>query len=404
MKKNLKFLVAIVLLLSSMFVACEKEDLEIDPENNLNTNNNQEIVVNDNIIVIEDQQILNDKSEFLSGIYTYANSKTTSDFAINKIIVGQEGEGYLRRITNISENENNISLQTVPATLENVFDYADIKLQLNPSQNSSNKNIIYKGTDINYLAKGITSDKSTGITYNFSNTTIYQSDLFSFKITNGTATFNPNFNIDISIANNKLSRLYFATDNTSLVVDCDVRLDAAGAFNLYNSEKTLADYNQNYIAQVGGIPVIIVINTKLKAKLTADIDAEFSLETGFTNTYDLTLGAVYENGYWRGIYDLSSDLSYHSVDMSGMVHVGQKLIITPEVSVKLYGVAGPYCIPEIYEKFDSWGYYSWPWTWSWNAQLKAGMDARIGADITIFGETLVDYYKVYSYSKVLWTY
>lgn len=182
-------------------------------------------------------------------------------------------------------------------------------------------------------------------------------------------------------------------------MDCDVNLNVSQKITLASFETKLIEKQDIYVKMISWVPVIVVVNTQLKAKLTANVDAAVDVNTGLTNTYSATLGAIYENGSWTGKYNLTPTLTIKPVVISGMIKARQKLIITPEVSVKLYDVVGPYFTPEMYEQIDA--ALASP-SLDWNASLKVGLDATVGANVTILGKQLANYSKTYSTDKDLW--
>jgi hypothetical protein len=367
------------------------------------------IVEVDNSVSIPKNTFIIDTLDWQNNFISMSDDKSVFTFnkAINAgnlfepddVFVTAKGEGVLRKVISVTSDGDNISVLTNQATMEDVFDNANLDFNIGISQNKSvNNTMKLKGTKINYIAKGVKAG-SGGFTYDFSNTVIYQEGALTFSIKDGTIIFNPDYYFDIDFENRKLTKLEFKTENSNLSIDCNFLLNASGAVNLINHSDTLVDYDKTYLTFVGWVPVVVVINTKLVAKLDVNTSADFNIEKGFTNTYTLSLGAKYENEVWSGNYEMNPSFTVKPLTMGGIVNLNQKFIITPEVSIKFYGVAGPYCKPSITEEFNA--AITSP-SLDWDAWLKAHLDIKFGADIDIFGETIIDYSKTYSYTKPLW--
>jgi hypothetical protein len=401
-KIKLVFLVGILFLLGSfVFISnsCKKEKAELKFKDPVYIQNDS-IKPNVSTINAEEAKLVSDSAKLSQGIYEFQFNGNTPNYQSGDVIVGQANEGFLRKVVSSSVNGNTYVVQSEQATLTDLFKDAKINFQMNLSDKKSvnTKNGVLQETKINYVANGVSVQES-GLTYDFSNTIIYQNGTITFKIASGKVTFNPNYVFDIDISSSTINRIAFYADNADLNVDCNVNLNVTQKVQLIDHTEKLADIDKKYLTWVGLVPVVVVINTKLKAKLTADINAEFNATTGFKNNFKITLGAVYENNDWTGRYGLTPTFTPKPVTMSGTVKLSQNLTITPEVSVKLYGVAGPYCIPEMWEQFNA--NIASP-SLDWDALLKVGINTTVGADITIFSKTLANYSKTFTIDNEIW--
>jgi len=325
-------------------------------------------------------------------------SENPPEIVTNDILVGDEGEGFLRKVTSVSANGNTLTMQTTQANMEDVFKIATIEFTTDISESSSMNNGKSQELKVNYLAKGVRLS-GNGLEYDFSNTVLYQEGPLTFKITNGTATFNPNFSFksDYSFPGG-LSYLDFKADNANLTIDCDISLSASAGVSIPEFSTTLMDFDKNIRILVLGFPVKIVVNTKLVAKLNASIDSNIDITTGFTNNYTVTTGVKYENDNWTGTFDLNSNLNPKPINIGGEANISQNLTITPRVSVKFYGVIGPYCQPEMTEDF---AYNIASPSLDWDSNLKVGLDITTGVDIAILGFTR-DFPTTNNFEETIW--
>ena len=346
------------------------------------------------VIDATNSQLLSDSVQLSQGIYIFQFSGTPPVLEVGSIITGSAGQGFLRKITGITNPGNPVTLQTQQAAMEELFDNADIGFQSGISS-TGNSPINPNNVKVNYLANGVTLNPD-GFTYNFSNTVIFQNSNFTFKITDGSAVFNPDFIADIRFRLFHLSKFRVSTANSTLALNCNVNLHATGSANLEAFNFKLADVDKS--VPIPGLPVWVVINTKLNAKLDLSVGAAMDVNTGFSDTYAATLGVNYEDNAWSGIYNITDNLAVNPVDISGQINLGQKLNITPEVSVKFYGIAGTYFTPELWEQFKL--DIASP-SLDWNSSLDVGLEATVGITAAIIGN-IAAFSQTYPFSKELW--
>ena len=386
-----------IVLTFLIFLGCSKDDSSPDeiPNNQLGP----EVAENVVVILDEDSNLMSSETDINNGIYTIEFSENIPEININDIIVGNEGEGFLRKIISVSSNGNSLSMQTSQATIDDVFNNVNIQFNTDISESLRMANPAKERTQVNYMRQGVSFNEN-GLGYDFSNTVLYNDGNATFTITNGNATFDPNFsfNADYSLLGG-LDFLEFKTNNAELVINCDFDITVAGNLSLPEFSQTLVDYDKYLTFVVAGVPVVVVINTQLVAKLNASIDTNITLLSSWTNTFGVTTGVKYENDNWTGNFDLASNLEVNSMDFGGQVNIAQNLTITPRASLKFYGVIGPYCQPELTEDF---AFNVASPSLDWDAELKAGLNLTTGVDITVFGNTLADFSSTDSYEESIW--
>ncbi|MEI6140752.1 MAG: FISUMP domain-containing protein [Mariniphaga sp.] len=387
----------------------------------------EKIVAKNNFIVVDNTDLLlSDSTEMAHGIYRIKFSDPEIAPYDSVMLIGmRDNLSFLRKVGSFTLQDGIYNFATIQGRLDDLFNSGPINIgdainqgvlkyksanlygssayptRQTLKENAGNNGLIllYSGDNLtgNRMKSGSLNDN--GLMYDFSNTTIFQSGPLTFSITKGNITFEPNFIFDVDVYWNRVTKIAFYADNAALNINCDVNLNATQAVQLIDREKKLSDIDRYYTIMVGIVPIVVVVNTKLVAKLSADVNAVFDLNAGFTNNYKITLGAVYENSTWTPKYGLVPSFTAKPVDLSGTVQFDQKFSITPEVSVKLYGVAGPYCTPELFEQINA--NVASP-SLDWDALLKVGVNTTVGADITIFGKTLANFAKTFTLEHKLW--
>lgn len=381
-----------------LFFGCSKDEPNSVSDENPYHQNDE---VAENVIVIseDNSNLISSETDLSNGIYIIEFESDAPEVAIDDIIIGVEGEGFLRKIVSVNTSGNSLTLETSQATLDDIFNNATIEFNSDISESSRSANRTESGVTVNYAKDGITV-MDDGIDFNFSNTTLYDDNDLTFQITNGNVRFNPNlyFKADYSFFGG-LDYVDFGTDNATLDIDCDFSLSASASVNLPEFSTTLVDFDKNLSVLVAGIPVIITINTELIAELNAGIEATFTTSTGFTNNYTLTSGVKNEDDIWSGNFDINSGITDKPINIDGQVNFSQNLTITPKISVKFYGIVGPYCIPEMTEDFNLNLNAA---TLDWDSDLKVGLDVTTGINVTIFEVDYDPYTRTDNFGYTLW--
>ncbi len=380
-----------ILCLAGLVLGCEKDDTE--------TNDQNPDGVAANVVVISDESsnIISTEEQLQNGLYVLEFTSTPPEIQQNDVVVGDEDEGFLRTVSTVSVTNNIVTLQTTQATMDDLFNDASIEFSTDISQRSqgSNKEQELK---INYIKDGVRLMED-GFTYDFSNTVLYEDPGLQFKISEGMASFNPNFNFDADYSFfTGLDYLKFKADNASLTIDSTLELIVSGEHSIPEFSTTLIDYDKRFTFPVGGIPVVVVVSTILDAELSASIESSVTASADWTNSYVLNTGVTYENDAWSGNFNLDSSLVLNEINFSGQVNLTQNLTITPRVSVKFYGIAGPYCEPKMTEDFE----FNASTDLNWDTEFKVGLDLTTGIDVTIFGRTVADFARTDNFEETIY--
>jgi len=343
-------------------------------------------------------RLISDSLEIGQGIYRYEiiGSRKAKDIITDKnIVFGTENDGYLRKVEQSTINGTEMTLTTAQATMEDAF----IEAEFGFNSNSSGKGgSALRITRMIYLAPGVEiSSKNDGFSYTFSNLNLYNSNNVTISIPQGSFLFDPAYNFDFKIKKRRIQRLLFAAENTHLESMFDLQLDVNGQIS-DGFETTISEF-ETFIAYLFP-PTVVVISTKLIAKGNFSFDDTFTATTGYTNTNSISFGLLYENREWQKLWNLNSNTQLHPFNWSGNISFEQNLTIVPEISIKFYGVAGPYFNLPIWEKLEA--NLAVP-AMNYDASFDVGLNGNLGADVTIFGKTLANYNKeLFGFEKNLY--
>lgn len=394
METNLKIL-SLLLLSILCFTSCEKDDETPDEQNDTQ---DPDAIIADNVEVIltENSELVSSESELSSGIYKIQFYETPPEIEVNDIIVGDEGYGYLRRVTSISSSGNELTMQTTQANMEDVFGNININFSTDltglrsASSSDSISSINYKRINYESFAEGV-SKSENGIVYDFADVLINSNPSANLSISGGSLTYSPNFVFDFEYKFFKVKRLEFSTQGTEFNAQVTVNLDAEASPPLPLAEFILYENSITYLQPVPGapIPLLVTIFFKLKAVSELTVGGSISVEQKLEHNTTLSLGAKYENSSWTPIADLETGFIRHPIELEGSINSLTKTVkIVPEVIIAFYGVNGPLIEPSL---SGNVGVNFGADNQDWDAFLNGSIDLSLGASIGIAGQTLVSF-------------
>src|ERR1035437_7050037 len=144
--KNKSAILTVLLagLLLPFFFSCKKENHAPVVKEPVYVQNDS---IKKNVFIVNssEETLKSDSTKLSQGIYEFQFNGTPLSFKAGDIIVGQDNQGFLRKVISSSISGNSVTLQTSQATLEDLYTYANISFQLNLSdkKNTGLNNAIY---------------------------------------------------------------------------------------------------------------------------------------------------------------------------------------------------------------------------------------------------------------------
>jgi len=113
----------IILTLLILFGCSNDDSMNEEPQTQ-----DPNAIIADNVVVIlaENSELISSESELSSGIYKIQFDQSVPEIETNDIIVGDEGFGFLRKVSTISTSNNVLTMQTSQANMEDVFGNTNI--------------------------------------------------------------------------------------------------------------------------------------------------------------------------------------------------------------------------------------------------------------------------------------
>lgn len=303
-------------------------------------------------------------------IYFSKNASEVGNLKTGDIIISNQGDGFLRKITSLSVSGNEYVVETSTATLEQAFSTADVTLNKELTQadiNTQKAAQLKKGVSLRQAPAtnefAVTLDDV--VLYDFDGNTNTTNDQIK---ANGSLTFRVtlDFKLEIDpILGIKLIRFVPVVKETGQL---EIRsgLDIATEHEEEIARFYFSPIPVGPLVFIPEIPVLVGV----KAKAGLVISSSISHEATFTS------GVEYSNGTWTPVRAYVGSFQYDPPTLSAAGEI--KCYIGPQAIFKIYGVVGPYFNINGYLKMVAALVPNVSW------QLYGGLEVYGGVDMTIF--------------------
>ncbi len=356
------------------------------------------IIIDTNVIEIDTNiyELISDSVQLSQGIYKYnykngyANDINVDDIilGITDQVIGITDKGYLRKVNAKTDEPPILTLETSQANLEDVYEEAEFNFGIGLDSLESISDDMGNQSNIVYLTDGVELyTRGNRMIFDFNNTVIYDNGNLNFTITDGQVVLWPEFKFEFKVWESVIRKLAFYTDGSALKNDIAFSLSADGE-DVVNDVVLLGRWEQSSYFPTGSVAIYLTITVDLNAYIHCDLDADLELISGYTNNNTVSLGSKYDNGTWSTVWYLEKDISLYPVDYNNNLNLDELLTIKPSVSIELYGAPGPYFETELWNA--NVYNYTIP-SMDFDGSMEVGLDAEVGIDAMIFGNTLFDY-------------
>jgi len=325
-------------------------------------------------------------------LLTVPPSRQSSTFYPGDIIVGAPSPSYpngiLRKVISASKVGNQILMETEEATLEEAIETGQLHfsktllLQDVQSVKPMKEGVMLKSQS---LGPGEMETPSIqGLEFLLFDVILYDGDgdlrTKDDQIrANGKISMDPKVNFYMKIKDFKLKRLIFTekiTERTELTL--------TSRFTLLEIKKSVEIAKIQFApitVNVGIVPIVFV------PILTVNVGIDGSISAGITTSViqeaNFTAGVSYDSGQWTPIS--SFDNRFEFIPPKIFSKADLKGYVEPDMSLLLYGIAGPYAAVQGYLELemDLLGNPCW--------ELYAGLDADVGVRIKVLSKKIADY-------------
>jgi len=264
----------------------------------------------------------------------------TVGLAEGDIVVGAEDGGYLRWVDSAEFNGNTVLLQTSPATLSEAIEEGEVELDL-PLEFGA------------YGGGGDGDDVPLPFMMSLQGISLFDGSVggvpLEVETTDGYIHFTPSLHIWAYKESGILPDYFEGWVSGELDFSIDLKATAGGSFS-HSGEILL--YGQTIaIYYPTPWPVGGTASLALYAGFEVSAAAEGSVEAGLDYSTDTKVGAVYDDDQFDYVFEHDVQGSFHQPSWNVEGTVAVTGYVRPEVSLKLYGAAGPVMDLKPYLKF-----------------------------------------------------
>ena len=346
--------------------------------------------LNKDVRIINESEalLISDSTDLANGIYRFTGH--VEDVQVGNVILGQQDDGFMRRVTAMLEKSNEYAFETEQANMEDVFDGLVLQDSIAITLNQ-NKTFMYDGRplplEVLYLPAGA-SLKNDGSGISFSNDTIYHDQFISFILESGTINFEP-----VIYREFDYQQIIDVADKLrSMRLTAGGMIDASMAIKVVSTEPISHEYSLlvgqfGVAVPVGPVPIDIVLSIYLGFE--ANMQLQMYATAGFESSYQVEFGAEYNRDaepQWQAVWEVESNYHYNPPIFSVEGLVEAKAYFKPELALTIAGLPGPTFAVDPYLRIK--GELDFP-EWYW--EIAAGIGGYLGFRVGLFGNYIFDY-------------
>ncbi len=319
------------------------------------------------------------------SVYTFDTETTElAQVDVGDIIMGgiteAAPEGFLRKVTSRQLQDSDLVLETEQASLTEAFESLSVHVsqQLTPED-------VQEIVDIPGVKLLNTPDQTQSGDFQFemNSAVLYDQDnnlatTGDQIVADGLISVSPKIEFRIKIENWTLEDFYFTS---TMSVQSGFTVSSKISLNVPLAETSLIPKPITLGAIIAG-PIVVIPELDLIAGVTGSVYAGVTASVTHTTSY--IAGAQLLTGQWQVISQFENNFSFKPLSFTNGVSF--KAYVGPKVSIRIYGVLGPYVKSGLGVKLDIVPAAN-PWL-----TLRGGLEATVGVSITIpiIDKNLVD--------------
>ncbi len=264
--------------------------------------------------------------EIWDNIVSFFTGGDDTPFEVGDIIVGSDGGGFLRRVTDIDKRGGAVSTATTAAALAEAIDDGTLSGEVTflPADFKRAKVPLVKADDI---------------VINLNNITLYSKDGLTLSISHGSLSYAPHVVLNANFENHKMTGFTAMTEG-DLILDLNLRLTASGGQNFSWETDIFQPVVKPFVFYIGPVPVAGTASLRIPFGVTANIGAAASAESGFDTTTHIRLGMQLNDGQWSNLSNFGDPVTTaHPLVITLSSNAGVTVYVKPGVGLNLYGVS-----------------------------------------------------------------
>lgn len=320
-----------------------------------------------------------DSSLLAEGVYEFTLNRAIDTIKAGDVLVGDQGEGFIRKVNTVNYQGNKIICQTSQGALEDIYKEGTLRVS----------------TNVNDLAKD-----DDGYSYNFSKKKIFQDGPLSLTLESGRINVKTNWDVAFQFEENELKQFELKTNGAVFEAEFSAKLEASEKYSILNRNDVIASTEKYVLLSATPVPVFGKIQVDLVLKSSIDFSQSISRTYTFNNKTTFSLGANYsESNGWSSNASFQPVNSVNASTVDAQQNIKVKLDLVPKVSFKIMGFVGPYLsLAGKGEINAAIGTYNGKVGADFRADAWAAV--TVGANAAIFGHKLADYSRSWETDKI----
>jgi hypothetical protein len=292
--------------------------------------------------------------------------------------------GFLRKVTTVTVAGNNVTVITVPATLEDAVENGGFSLSHTFTPADLTAAYFVDGVS---LVNMPTTRVADGFRISIDDLVLHDEDgnpaTKSDQIrADGEFEVSPGFDFDVDVRNRKLRELEVVMKATEVA---EIEVHSEIEKQLLDKEILIGHLQLGqFTAWIGYVPVVVTVDMPIYINLEGKVAIGLSLAR-VTQTATLQAGVRYD-GDWDPIGDFDNRFDFGQPDVKATLEF--KAYINPTLRLRLYGVAGPYVAPQPFMEFKAEYLVI---VNDFSCTLHAGLEVPVGVEIEVLGHSLAKY-------------
>ena len=304
---------------------------------------------------------------------TFSGQADPAWIDVGAILVGTNNGGFLRRVESITASGNDLVLDTSFASIADAVEEGEVELVIPTLLSSEEGDRSTRAPARVIIDELVLFDGQVGSVDAFA----------TFR--DGLVSFSPDIDVDATIGLFSFEYLAIAAKGElEIQGTLTASLDGRVAKNV---EIEVASSSRPFVAAIGPLPVAGIATVRLVAVLDIRAWARTTLNVPFSLTASITAGGLWTGDGWDPLWSAESTGNGEPalLGVNGLAAI--EIRLKPEVSLTLYGVAGPVIGIDPYLHWEgelntggNTDEVCWE-TW-------AGVEGHLGLDVAIFDDDL----------------
>ncbi len=318
-------------------------------------------------------------------IFTFEN--TTSQLEqveAGDIIIGGISEatpqGFLRKVTEVSDSSGGLILTTEPGTIEEAYEQLTISIEqlLTPTNLVSFTNL--PGVTLVQSPDGVND-----LLFEFllDNVVLYDQDndpatTNDQVLANGRLIFSPVYEFRLQITDSNITEIYFGQETS---VQTELSISSTLSSTITPPEYPITAPIQLASYEIPGFPLVVTPILQIFAGIDGNVHAGVS--SSVTQSANFNSGVNYSSNSWQPVSQYNNSFTYVPPVISG--EVSYTAYAGPKITFLLNGMVGFYSKANLGVKLEIMPLVN-PWL-----TLQGGLEVHAGISVDIFSLVLQDY-------------